>query len=805
MNVNPHFFEDDVRQALSAMRRGESQKDNPLCSFMIVRILLDNPYALPGAVAVDVAISHLLTRKIIDRLGDIRALSSIPAPDVACTEFHLLADFDQGHDELEAWSTLYHHYVCLDRHLSMPTLADLTGVPDRTLNRRRQLGIHRLAAALAKDEQTVRREETHRRLVLALPHCHEQQLFGRESHFATALHCLTGAEAPHHLVLHGPTGIGKTMLAQTLAQHLIAGSTLSDLLWIDVSAINADYLIEEIATRLGIAIPDNAIPATALKAYVYNHRTLIVLDDADRLIADFAGCKSLLDVLSAAQVILASNALPDNRLWAYSLTLSELDREHSFALLDSVADRSNIGGTAQNLYDTIWQVAGGNPLMLELALQAAREKPLKQTTIEFVQIFDQIWTQLAPVERKLWVLPLLCFKNGITFELARELSGLDARNMEQGVGALVGQSLLFAKPFGDTVNYTLRSASHTFLRQQLNNLRIDTQLPVSVYLHAALERYLPQVDNAAQSICLLNLGLDLPISFVDCRRYAELVMPVVTREGLWPAWAGVLNRLHTTGAVDPDRIWVYQQMGIAQRWLGQLDEARQHLDQALAYYTNADDDLGRAGCLIELVVIHRYQARWREAQQLANDALDIFRKFEVADGIERAIHEMAQLALERHQPARAIGTLEQLTHWSARTWGIAGQAYLQLDQYQEALAATQEALDLQPIVHPNRGRAMATQGQIYYAMNRPEKAVNILWNAMHLLDDAKDSFGYARVCSNLAVAYFDQADTGETQFDNEEIRELLVQAAQTQEFIGDEIGLAVTRRNLSWFFSSDHE
>jgi hypothetical protein len=81
-------------------------------------------------------------------------------------------------------------------------------------------------------------------------------------------------------------------------------------------------------------------------------------------------------------------------------------------------------------------------------------------------------------------------------------------------------------------------------------------------------------------------------------------------------------------------------------------------------------------------------------------------------------------------------------------------------------------------------------------MGQPGSAVEHLLAAIDLLEQAKDMLGYARACNNLAVAYQGLASPSRSMSTTDLYR-LLTRALRIQEHVGDRIGAAVTRLNLS--------
>ena len=184
---------------------------------------------------------------------------------------------------------------------------------------------------------------------------------------------------------------------------------------------------------------------------------------------------------------------------------------------------------------------------------------------------------------------------------------------------------------------------------------------------------------------------------------------------------------------------------------------------------------------------------------LLQEALDLYERFANTRGVERCLHELAQLDLEQGHPEHVLDWLGRLEHWTVRSWGIAGQAYALLNQYDLARDAARQIQSFLeeslPEDSANYGRAVATLGLIYDTLEEPDIAVSYLFQAVELLERSKDMVGYARACNNLSVAYLKQlAHSREVPLDD--IQNLLTSALSIQEHLGDQIGLAVTQQNL---------
>ncbi|MBN1201383.1 MAG: tetratricopeptide repeat protein [Anaerolineae bacterium] len=800
-----------VAQALDALRTGKTLRSHhPLRFFLGVQSRLASPHVLQGDVAVQVAIYDHLVEHITSRLGQLRSLYRLSPPDSNQPGQNLEDDFRQSNPELEAWSVLYHRYVCFDQALSMQALALRANQDGRTLRRRQKLGVSRLTAELVSLEQNTRRCNLAARLRLALPSTHSPVLVGIDSLLETSVHILTEADPPRHLVLHGPPGIGKTAIAQVLAHALIEqeapADRLHDTLWLEGSELSLKpaALLPEIVSRLGLPPTPGKTPEQILRAYLYTHKVLIVLDDAETLTADPANTGVLLKALATALLIMNSRVAVPGGIWCYQLVVPELSREDVFDVLDREAQQKSLRRSdLPERFDAIWEVAGGNPQAITLLLATSLHLPpadiSRITSAEIDRLYDRTWEQLSPDARRVWLMPLFYSHGGIPYDQIQPLIGLSQAAVGQALSTLTGMALLMTDHGSDTLSYGLQTVARTFLMERVcADVSIDSAESARDFVHKVLERridYLADNSDAALALRALKIASDLALSYADRWRYARVLASQITGAGLWQAWAEQLAILLGEVHSPSQDAWLNLMLGVALRWTGRLAEARKYLGQALEYYE--DDSAKRAEVLAELSVVCRYQGRWEEASHILEDALSMFTQVQDTKGIERCVYELGQLALESRESVGSLAWLGRLQNWSARAWGIASQSYLLLDQYDDALQAAETASSMLPALHPNQGRVAATLGQICDALGETDIAVEHMLLAIDLLDQAKDTIGYARVCNNLAAVYMKQYPYG-CGVSPQRIFRLLTQALCIQEQVGDRIGLAVTRRNLDW-------
>jgi tetratricopeptide (TPR) repeat protein len=801
--------EESVEKALEAMRLGRDLRDHPLRFFLSVLNRILSPHVLSGDVAVQVTIFEYLAQLITDHLRQVRQLHQLDSPSRHYSEQELQRDFQQGNAELEAWSVLYHRYVCVERNLSMQQIADSVSQDQRTLRRRQQLGVRRLTLLLVRVEQGAWQQNIQQRQRLALPRSQSPRLVGATSLLETTQHLLTEIEQPCHVVLHGPAGIGKTAAALAVAHALVDSSRFDDVLWLDVSTVSpmeSLTLTQEISSRLGLFLPGNISPAQTLRAYLLTHHLLVVLDAAEHLFDDPREAKRALDLLASASILITSRARAPLYLECHQLAVPELSQERAFELLERKVTQSGYRGSAED-FGAIWEAAGGNPMALQCALEATRSLPLSValSRAPMGEIYREIWEQLPPDMRRVWLLPLMFSRGSMSLEASLLLTDLDESALFYALASLVDRALISLERERGFLIYHLQPVALTFLVVQVRHGAMTSANETAAdFLSSALSRRVTQlaaVHDPEAAARVIELSRQIGLSIEARWQYAYALAPQLLSAGLWRFWSEELkDLLRAEAQMPPARVgWLNLMLGVATRWMGQLDDAQAYLAQAKSRFGAGSVEM--ADVLVEASVTLRYQGVLDEAYRCAEEALGIYEQYEVPDGIERCVHELSQLSLEADLPDRALATLDRLDRWSVRTWGIASQAYLGLRQIDDARRAASHLVALLSVEEgPNRGRALATLGQVYQELGEAREAVEYLSLAIDLLDQDKDLIGYGRACNNLAVAVL-RDRSNQREVSPEKVRHLLTRALRIQEQVGDEVGMAVTEQNLRWLSS----
>ena len=802
----PSLHSGVVEQTLETMRGSGNLSNNPLALLFTVRSQLASPESLAGAAAEQVAVFDHLSNVITHHLTLARQRYSLPPPDPTdCTASNLPGDFRPGSQELEGWSVLFYRYVCVSLDMSTGDIAEEVNVAERTIRRRQQRGIERLTRELVRAEQVARREQRRHRLFAALPSPNLPYVVLNENLLDNAQHILSDGDAPHHLLLYGPPGIGKSTVANLLARRLIEAEHFHDLLWLDASSVmpSAQALILEIASRLQLPLDQDALPGQVLRAYLHAHHVLIVLDNAASLLQNESEMERVLATLNDAALIFTSRSNVSANTTLYTLLMPELSRE---AALDLLANEARRRGYAdwEDHFDAIWNTIGGNPSGLTLLLSAVHHIPLTgalRTGGALFTMLRQVWEQLTASQRATWLLPLLFPPNGMSYEQAHEVAGFDDGALLDGALLSLSQAALLdvTHPADNCYQYQHRRAVASFLREYLMGLSITGQETARAFLHDALQRRITQVESDPEpeaALVLLRMMQFLGMPTLARVRLTRALAPQIILADRWSSWLAELTTYFDDDLPSAEQAWLHHMVGVARRRLGEIEIAVTHLQQALNH-VSTEDSAGRASILIEMAVVLRYQGKLEAAHQAARNARDLFLKVEDDEEVRRCIHELAQIALVTNDYSRALRWLDRLEEWNARSWGIASQSYLGLDSPAEALEAAIHADNLLLQPDANKGRVWATMGQVLNAMGDHNAAVEYLFSATELLEQTRDMLGYARASNNLAVAYLQQTPAYRT-VPPEHIQYLLEHALELHRHTGDMVAAAITQKNLDW-------
>ncbi len=795
----------NLRRVLDASRAARPLPATPLRAFAVIQQRMMEP-SVSEAAAVDFVLMDWLVEVITLGLRNQRQHYHLPEPvdDLPLTGAldQIVQDFSQGALELEAWSLLYFRYVRVDLDLPWEQLETVTAQDQRTLRRRQERGLARLIHELLQRERDARRANHTDRMRRMVPHGPAYPLVGRQALIDQAWRRLAGDGGRRHLVLVGPGGIGKTVLAADLTHRLIDTVKLDNVIWLtpppDLQAADlAGYCVEVMNVPF--------LGEDTLRLYCQTHDLLIVLDEAESLLSlggSSTVFQAFLDQVTEARLIVISRfLLPDVDL--HVIRLPELQVDEALAVMERTWPFRHALDSLRR--EVIWQQAGGNPLALEVATKLVARLPQSSLAdddlpahlpdqIALLQnLYECAWNQLEEQAMRFWLVTWLLPPTHILHDLAMLAGGFDAITAAQAVQQLRQLSLLDVDPSQE--RYILHSVARAYLQEKLRNhekqhwIRTASRRLSGAVLGApyASQLALHLIEQADL------LGLTVP----DRVKLLEAAWPNITHQGLWATWRPVIEALLTEARRETHRralTLLHGALGVTYRWLGRYDLAEPHLQESLRFADQSNGQHDYAQALVELTVVYRYQRRLESAQKTAHYALAEFRQLRDYPGIERCTLELAQLALDLGKPEDSLTQLEPVAY-TARAAALACNAHLMLGNLQEALVHAEQAVTLAASDRPNQARAQAVLGRVYLELGRLPEAEDHLALALSLLEQQRDMMGWARAASTLAQVYHlsDRWDEAEA---------LLEDAAGQQRILHDGLGLEATLQTQLTVYSS---
>jgi len=771
--MQPFISQESVQAALDRLLYTSMKPPpNPLSWLTLIDEYLADPDFPPSSRSRDYALNAILTTQISEALAERRLTLGLAAPqEKSSLEMELAAiqkDAGTGNHDLIGWADLYYRYVRVDLGLSPETLSAALHIDARTLRRHHPRGLEALVRRLTDAEWQARRRRRERRLLAAMRVAAPTALYGRDEAFRLAAHVLEGSR-PHHLLITGQPGIGKsTFVRETLRQEIAAGH-LAELIWITCPESIASVL-ESLTERL---IPEGA--KSSLMEQLIDRQVAVVLDDISLLSDNPEAIEDLLDMLGNAQVYLTTDHHVVLKNVAAHISLAELSQESASDLIRSL-NGADSGATA-DFGDFLWETAGGNPLALKLAARSLWLHDLQTVSRESLgEIFGRSQAMLTPSLRQAWCAFALFPPGPVNAETVCRL--WPTLITSDAISELLRQNLL------DRV-----------MSEQLIGLLTQA---ARRYIEASCQAD-PEMRQAIDS--LVNaLGNDLPLEWAVIAHILSLSWLAVEPEqqhgwirqlweaglaaGHWAIWRALAEH-DSTLAEDSALLLAY---GLCQRHLGDWEAAQHTFEQVIALTGKRGEFVEQASAALELAILFRYQGKYNEALSLIDRSEGVSVRYGSPALAHRIRLEQAQIALDAGEGVEVNDFLATLPV-SARVLALRSESCLRSGDLEAALEFAQEALRLAENDRVNSGRLYGLLAKLYDQQNDTANAQLMLQGALTLLEQEEDRFALARTQSNLGALLI------QTQ-DYDEALRLLVQAEAAQVRLNDRIGLESTRHNL---------
>ena len=218
-------------------------------------------------------------------------------------------------------------------------------------------------------------------------------MLGRERELQLLRDCL----AERRLVtVVGPGGVGKTRLALEVAHQLAAQGTST--WWADLTTVTPERVVASLATALGAEIPVDPEPAGSLIVALAAYRGLMVLDNAETVLAELAPVVEQLADAAPQLTILATSRErlavgPEHVHILSPLTLPEVaDRENPAVRLflerAPALEPDRLSADEVDVVADICRRLDGLPLAIELGAAQTRSFGVRELADRLDQVLD---------------------------------------------------------------------------------------------------------------------------------------------------------------------------------------------------------------------------------------------------------------------------------------------------------------------------------------------------------------------------------------------------------------------------------
>ncbi|MEJ2149863.1 MAG: hypothetical protein P8Z40_10320, partial [Chloroflexota bacterium] len=576
-HVSPLVNVETVRRALEKMRQAEPLGRSPLANLAWIRERLARQAPAASREAVELAIMEALEGLIDEQLARLRTAESLahqrPATREEAVEA-IRADFSRGNAELEAWSAIYHRYALEIVQLSVGEIAEQAGMDARNLRRRLRRGTRRLTERISEREHAARLADWRGWLRYKLPPPSYSVLYEAEPLIERLCELALSPLPPNTIVVTGPGGIGKTALTHAAAKRLIEGGLVDDFAWITLDG-PVDYrsLLAGLAENLG-----------------YLH-------------------------LASAELALTARQLPGPDSTGQALAVQPLSREGFGALLNEQARRRRIGRIEPETVEAIYRLTGGNPLAGRLLVSRLAFLPLERAldnlaTVEtregvglYEWLFEPTWAEALDEAARLAALALAILPaEGATWDDLEAISGLRGTELDGALEHLITASLV--DPIDEAGTYRMHGLTRHFVEEQAE------KPPYAETYRRLLRRAGEQArgggepGEASYALGLLRRQVEVGEAPRTLGTLVGQIAPLARRAGQWLSWRELLRSaaaaLREDDPDSPELARVLFELGIAQRWLGDLDEAISALDEAIERFGEAGDIETQARALFEI-------------------------------------------------------------------------------------------------------------------------------------------------------------------------------------------------------------
>ncbi len=489
----PLITVEQMKEVLAALRKGENVSLDTVALYL--------PCEGADESACSEAFHECLCEVVVNELNLHRRREGLPVLEskrLATRQEMLRAigrDFSTDSVPLQAWSAVYYRYLA-PVSFSVETLAEGAHITRRQFSRRAGKGIALLTELLHRRQVDRQRAS---RLRAYLPPREYLRLFGVERHVRKLASLLQDDSGPRLVSIEGLGGIGKTALAQAVAELISQEEGFDGIYWISArqrwldlegavrsvprAARSLSDIISRLAVQLGVEYVDGLSvreKAARLRPVLEAVPSLVVVDNLETveetdsllpIVAEMAGNSRFLLTTRhsvARYPFVFRFVVPELSLAAArSLFVAELERRGRPLGVDSAA------------FKEVYAVVGGLPLALKLTAGQVSRLPLRvvlenltRGTGEghaalYAYIYRRTWMMLDDAARRLLLSMLWVSTEGETIRWLQDMSGLTEEEFFPALAQLQEFSLLETTGSLDAPAFHLHRLTGAFLRSEV--------------------------------------------------------------------------------------------------------------------------------------------------------------------------------------------------------------------------------------------------------------------------------------------------------------------------------------------------
>jgi len=260
-----------------------------------------------------------------------------------------------------------------------------------------------------------------------------------------------------------------------------------------------------------------------------------------------------------------------------------------------------------------------------------------------------------------------------------------------------------------------------------------------------------QPERAQEAHIYNNLGVAYRVlgRMDQAREYLEKALQIYRQDGNHSGEGKVLNDL---GRVFAD--------------LGNKEQACGDYEEALRIYQEQGDTLGEGSALKNLGWVYIAMGQNKQAQQYYEQALSIFREQgdRVGEGatlnnLGRVYEDLGQRARAQEYYEQALSIFRDERDRTGEAWSLnnLGKVYRKLGQNEHSLEYLEQALSIRrEIDRKGEGRTLKNLGCVYENLGQKQQAMEYYRQALGIAREVEDREGQGKALRNMGKLYLDQ-------------------------------------------------